>query len=72
MPLSNDTARCAGKTFDNPANAWPFPEYAPECIDCQRRTDRSTFPLQSWTGAPDESPCPLRIAPEAADGQPAR
>lgn len=72
MPLRNDDHRCSGKLVPEERSAFPFPEHAAECIDCQRRTDRSTFPLNRWIGAPDESPCPLRIAPEAANGQPSR
>jgi hypothetical protein len=48
MTLPNDVARCAGKE-------------EPECEECERRTDRSTFPLQWWMEAPQESPCQKRI-----------
>ena len=57
--LPADVARCPGR--DAPACACCTHDVHPECIDCLRRTDRSTFPLQVWTAPPVETPCPLRL-----------
>ena len=67
MPLPRDVARCSGKVYADPMAAFPFPVPSGplECVDCQRRTDKSVsaFPL-TFMSAPDDFPCPYRIKPE--------
>ena len=63
--LPRDVSRCYGKQYDDTARPLPSIKPAMECIDCQRRTDNSAaaFPI-GVMGAPDEYPCPQRIAPQ--------
>jgi hypothetical protein len=70
VSLARDIARCSGLLIPQERSAFPFPEHHPECIDCQRRTDRSAFPQQVWMGPPNDMPCPHRIPPQESDGQP--
>lgn len=55
--LPNDVARCPGYEADG--------EWREGCEDCQRRTDRSTFPLPTWMEPPAivVFECESRIAP---------
>lgn len=57
MTLPNDVARCPGYEADG--------EWREGCDDCLRRTDRSTFPLQSWIAPPPiiVFECEWRIEP---------
>ena len=57
--LPADDARCPGSGSD--ADGW-----RDGCEDCQRRTDRSTFPLNAWMAPPliVVFECEARIAPE--------
>ena len=58
MTLPADIARCSGSGDDE---GW-----REGCEDCQRRTDRSTFPLQVWMKPPAiiAFECEYRIEPE--------
>lgn len=60
MSLPHDVARCQGAGEDG--------DWREGCDDCQRRTDRSTFPLQSWMAPPliIVFECESRIPPKAA------
>lgn len=55
--LPADVARCPGVEQDG--------EFRDGCEDCQRRTDRSTFPLRVWMAPPPiiVFECESRIAP---------
>jgi hypothetical protein len=44
MSLSYDTARCHGQLMTKPFGV----ELHATCIDCQRRTDKSTGERQPW------------------------
>lgn len=60
--LLADVARCDG-ALEMTARAF-VNEWVPECQDCQRRTDRSTFPLPVWMAPPpfEGGKCGMRIA----------
>ena len=56
-PLPADVARCSGLELDDG-------ELHRECLDCRRRTDRTTFPQQAWMAPPDvDVECGAKIAP---------
>lgn len=59
MTLLADVARCPGYETDEG-------DFREGCEDCQRRTDRSTFPLNVWMEPPliIVFECEARIAPE--------
>lgn len=59
MTLPADIARCPGAIYDDGS-------MREGCDDCQRRTDRSTFPLEHWMAPPPiiAFECERRIPPE--------
>lgn len=63
MSLPSEVARCSG--IEDEAG-----HLDALCMRCQRRTDRSTFPLAVWLRAPLEQPCGMYLPPDPPARQP--